>query len=135
MGIKIAVNRCYGGFSLSEKATRAFAARKGIPKLAKWDRGFCDQFFTCSQEDVDRAVAAKNAGLPLSVEDVINKHYFDNHSMARNDPDLVAVIEELGKDANGEYADIEVVEIPDGVDWYIDEYDGCEKVAEKHRSW
>jgi hypothetical protein len=28
-----------------------------------------------------------------------------------------------------------VVEIPDGVEWEIAEYDGLEWVAEKHRTW
>jgi hypothetical protein len=28
-----------------------------------------------------------------------------------------------------------VVEIPDGIEWSIQEYDGLEWVAEKHRTW
>ncbi|CAK0757599.1 hypothetical protein CCP1ISM_7520003 [Azospirillaceae bacterium] len=30
---------------------------------------------------------------------------------------------------------MEVIEIPDGVDWTIDDYDGVESIHEKHRSW
>jgi hypothetical protein len=30
---------------------------------------------------------------------------------------------------------LKVVEIPDGVKWQIEEYDGSEWVAEKHRTW
>lgn len=48
---------------------------------------------------------------------------------------LVAVVEELGERANGQYADLKVVEIPDDVVWEIHEYDGNEWVAEAHRTW
>jgi hypothetical protein len=47
----------------------------------------------------------------------------------------VAVVEELGARANGRHAELKVVEIPANVDWEIDEYDGAEWVAEKHRIW
>ena len=30
---------------------------------------------------------------------------------------------------------LRVVEIPDGIEWEIDEHDGAEIVHEKHRSW
>lgn len=55
--------------------------------------------------------------------------------IARDDPVLVEVVETLGGAANGGYADLEVVEIPDDVEWTIQEYDGNEWVAEVHRTW
>lgn len=54
----------------------------------------------------------------------------------RDDEDLIKVIEELGqKECSSEYSEIKIVEIPDDVDWIIQEYDGLEWVAEKHRTW
>ncbi len=53
----------------------------------------------------------------------------------RDDPYLVTVVEELGKGANGSCSSLEVVSIPDDVEWQIEEYDGIEWVAEKHRTW
>jgi hypothetical protein len=53
----------------------------------------------------------------------------------RNDPALVDIIEKLGDKANGNFADLKVVEIPDGISWYIDDYDGVETIHETHRSW
>lgn len=47
-------------------------------------------------------------------------------SIERNNPKLIEVIEKLGKDANGECADLSIVEVPDGADWTIEEYDGKE---------
>ncbi len=53
----------------------------------------------------------------------------------RTDSKLVEVVEKLGELANGQFAELEVVDIPDGVDWEIDYYDGVETVRERSRSW
>jgi hypothetical protein len=53
----------------------------------------------------------------------------------RNNPILVEIVEQMGEAANGEFAELKVVEIPDDVEWMIQEYDGDEWVAEKHRTW
>ena len=53
----------------------------------------------------------------------------------RNDPILVEIVEQLGESANGRFAELKVVEIPDDVVWGIEEYDGHEWIAEKHRTW
>jgi len=53
----------------------------------------------------------------------------------RNDPVLVDVVERLGHEADGSHAFLEVVEIPNGVAWEIEEYDGKEWVSEVHRTW
>src|SRR3569623_583951 len=58
-----------------------------------------------------------------------------SREIERDDPDLVRVVEELGKGANGDFAMLKVVDVPDGVEWEIDEYDGRERVAERHRTW
>jgi hypothetical protein len=61
-----------------------------------------------------------------------------SESVARDNAALVAVVEEMGEDSWGEegYAVLEVVEIPDGVDYYIDERSGSgEVIHEKHRVW
>ena len=55
--------------------------------------------------------------------------------IARDDPHLVAVVESMGSAAAGRHSVLKVVEIPDGVEWIIQEYDGAEWIAEKHRTW
>ena len=57
------------------------------------------------------------------------------YGIERNDPCLVQVVEELRAKANGRFADLKIVEIPDDVKWYVHEYDGLEVVYEKHRVW
>jgi hypothetical protein len=66
------------------------------------------------------------AGIPLSEF---------RWELERDDPCLVQTVLELGKAASGRYSELKVVEIPDGVEWAIHEYDGREWVAEAHRVW
>jgi len=96
--MKIVINTCHGGFSLSEKAQKLFCQYSTI-EWKYW------------QEDWS---------------------YYD---IERNDQYLVRVVEELGDDANGRFAELKIVDIPDEVEWQLEEYDGLEWVAEKHRIW
>ena len=60
------------------------------------------------------------------------EYYFE---IDRNDPNLVQVVEELGEKADTTYSQLNIVDIPEDVDWDIHEYDGLEHVYEKHRTW
>jgi hypothetical protein len=60
---------------------------------------------------------------------------FYDRSIARDDEHLIAVVELLGSAADSRYSELKIVDIPEDVDWYIEEYDGLEWVAEKHRTW
>jgi len=53
----------------------------------------------------------------------------------RDCPHLVRLVEEMGVKAGSTYSQLRIVEIPDDVEWQIEEYDGSEWVAEKHRVW
>ena len=103
--MKIAINDCYGGFSLS-KLARDRLVELGFPELKI--RG--------SSTDPDWY------------------HIIQDHNH-RDNPLLIKMIEELGVQANGRVASLKIIEIPDGVEWEIEEYDGWEWVSEKHRTW
>ena len=60
---------------------------------------------------------------------------FYSRSIPRDDEHLIAVVELMGHKANGEYAELKIVDVPDEVNWYIEEYDGREWVAERHQTW
>ena len=91
--MKIVVNRCYGGFSLSKEAYEFLGV--------EWD-GY-------------------------------GYGYSDDEK--RTDAKLIECVETLGKKSYGMCAKLVVIEIPDGVDYEIDNYDGMESIHEKHRSW
>jgi len=112
--MKIVINTCYGGFRLSDKANHRFAELSGI-KLYKKESGYFSSYYTNPEFSDDS--------------------YFSSSDIERNSSILIQVIEELKAEANGSCADLKIVEIPDDVDWAIEEYDGLEWVAEAHRTW
>lgn len=120
---KIVINRCFGGFGLSEAAVRMYAERKGLtlyPEAAPYGTNW----WLTPPETRPKGDAAW-----------VPEHMLYDRDIPRTDADLVAVVEALGKKASGKYADLGVVEVPDDVKWEIDEYDGNETVAETHRTW
>jgi hypothetical protein len=60
---------------------------------------------------------------------------FSDRDIPRNDPYLVKIIKEMGMAANGDHANLKIVEVPGDVEWLVQDYDGAEWVAEKHRTW
>ena len=60
---------------------------------------------------------------------------FWDRSIPRDCETLVQIVQELGKKADGDFSELGIVEVPEEVEWQIDEYDGQEWVAEKHRTW
>lgn len=77
-------------------------------------------------------------GMSHEGEDLFKKltgEDFDSYAVYRDDEALIQVVEQLGEKANDMCSNLKVVEIPDGVEWTIQDYDGMEWVAEKHRIW
>ena len=64
----------------------------------------------------------------------LNPEEYSGH-IDRTNPDLIRVVETLGHLANDEFAKLKVVTIPDGISWYIHDYDGMESIHESHESW
>lgn len=91
--------------------------------------------FGLSREAQDHIIAARGidpGGWNSACQSYLNFHVYD---LARDDPALVSAVETLGAAANGPFAQLKIVEIPDDVVWYIQDYDGVEWVAESHRTW
>jgi hypothetical protein len=112
----IVINSRYGGFSLSREASLLYLDLAGISYTLE------------EQEDRD----TQNR---LGSKIMINDQEFWGRNISRDDPALVATVRRLGSNAGGDYAKLKVVEVPAGVEWYVEEYDGKEWVAEKHRTW
>jgi hypothetical protein len=73
-------------------------------------------------------------GLTEVAEQVLKAHtQFDAFDVPRDNPALVDIVE-LGN-ASGQYAKLQIVEIPNRINWHIEEYDGLEHVAEDHQVW
>jgi hypothetical protein len=152
--MKVVINKCYGGFGLS---------RVAIKRIAELQGRAC-YFFETNFETHKHVPARESSGLDIfwSAYDIPNpdealpsqanwheltpeqkkfsneewsKHTIDDMDDDRTNSLLIQVVEELGTAANGGCSKLSVVEIPDGTEYEIDEYDGMESIHEKHRTW
>lgn len=138
--MKVVINICFGGFGLSTKAMK---------------RAIAEGAAGIEVHDEQKYTGGKGRGLGLGrepfcdagdgyevgwIKDMLYKDdkvytHKDHNDECRSDPVLVRIVEEMGVDANGEFSELKVVEVPDGAEWEISEYDGSEHIAEKHRAW
>ncbi len=144
--MKVCVNRCFGGFGLSSIAIQKYLEKKGktayfyIQTKYKFIDGE-DEFTKINNLETQCRVVhtlLKDYGDIISLKDPSYRkgEYFSTYDIDRDDPDLISVVEELGSEkASGDFAELEIVEIPDDVNYEIDDYDGMESIHEKHRSW
>lgn len=128
---KVVINDDFGGFSLSPVALEALARRKGHERLYWFEFAGLNGIKPIQQPDYSSWHIAYTMPNPSNDDES-----FSSRDIKRDDPDLVAVVEELGTERSSDrYAHLRIVEIPDDVEWFIDEYDGREHIAETHRTW
>jgi hypothetical protein len=129
--MKVVINKCYGGFGLSEEAKLKLAV-SDCPHMQLFEpkayygggKGWEKEFARDSNSDGPFKV------LVIDGKIVTDEHGNDH---SRSCPFLLEVVEAGG--ADGRHAKLKIVEIPDGVEYEIDEYDGMEHIAEVHRTW
>lgn len=135
--MKVVINKCYGGFSLSDEGVRHYAKIKGLKLYPEASEYGLVTYFTVPPEERVKPICWRKATMEQRA--AYNRQYDEQNiysrAIPRDDDALVQVVEELGEDANGSHAELKVVEIPDGIEWEISEYDGMEHVEEKHRTW
>lgn len=145
--MKIIINSCFGGFGISNNALIEFMQRKGKEIY------FYEGVFVGPDKRIYRKVKASNKSLfvnavckdfgnefiPENDEqfDDFYKHIISNtDEKCRTDVDLINLLEEKGsKYVSGPCSSLKIVEIPDDVEWEVEEYDGSEWISEKHRTW
>lgn len=112
---KVVINVCYGGFSLSDKGIQRYLELKGIETFPeKTKHSFSMLYYLSPKTGDEKADAYRNI--------------WDKTDIERFDPTLVQVVEELGESANGPVAKLQVVDIPTGTLYRINEYDGFESI-------
>jgi hypothetical protein len=125
--MKIVINTCFGGYGLSEKAVGMYIERTNM-KLHSYN----GIYLSILPDEYQKLVDIENKEKKSHSS---NKFCWDYTYIKRTDHILISIIEKLGKEANKEYSDLKVIEIPDNVEYTIEEYDGCEHIAETHRTW
>lgn len=126
---KIILNKCYGGFELSRKAYELYAKKKGLELYTYTmtiENNKCKYKYS-DGSDFFIVYFTKNFGnnVEISKEDY-EKYVLSLREEAREDKTLIEVVEELGEEASGTFAELEIVEIPDNAFFIIDNYDGIE---------
>lgn len=142
--MKIVINKCYGGFGISNEALHELIKLEASCIQSK---KFTE--YTYIQSDINwelkengiwynkySAIAINDKNLTDINNILLSTVYFlKTGDSIRSNPDLINVIEKLGKNASGHYSKLKIVEIPDKVNWEIDEYDGMETVREISGCW
>lgn len=155
--MELVINKCYGGFGLSPYALQRIQELKGEPCFF-FDYDFLHKQNGYTQITIDEANTAfmfqafkvenpaeylgnekdwyeMNKEEKKNYNDKFNNIHIDTSDYERNDPLLVQVVKELGEKANDKHASLSIIEIPDGIEFEIEEYDGMEWVSEKHQTW
>ena len=130
--MKVVINKCYGGFGLSDKA---------IDRLKELAKQHNDKKLLKMIEEEERTKKEyaeemkRKYGTDINKSKMFGGKYWGLSDIDRTHPLLIQVVEELGEEANGPCSKLKIIEIPDDVEWEIEEYDGIEWIAEKHRTW
>ncbi|KKN79805.1 hypothetical protein LCGC14_0336600 [marine sediment metagenome] len=126
---QIVINKCYGGFGLSDEGY-ARLIELGVPA------GQYSPDEAGGEVIYDRYLEADPDEVSIAMRRLDGRYWETWLREKRDRPLLVQVVEELGSTAaSGHFAELTIVEVPDGVKWQIEEYDGIEHVAETHRTW
>ena len=144
--MKIVINKCFGGYSISPEAClwlfeRGFDAKGFKTPIGEYWKdlekvdgmgGFPKALATW-QDYLAKKPEGRTMFITVFTPD--EKFVLDQQPEAREHPLLVECVQVLGDKANGGLARLRIVEIPDGIKYQIDEYDGQESVHEEHSSW
>jgi hypothetical protein len=138
--MKIVINNCFGGFQLSHDGVMEYAKLAGLKLNAYVDRCKPDGHLNFHKlepyDGKSDAFVIHYSSAELKPDQTLPEGgYFFYRDIPRDDANLVAVVKKLGKKANGKCASLKIIEIPDGIKWQVEEYDGSEHIAEKHETW
>lgn len=161
--MKIVINSDYGGYSLSPLAIKRFAEINGKSCYffsKNYENGLDGDYYEISLKKASKslfftAFSVKNPNDYLNKFDKKSRHlkttqeiieenkvwdqiYLNMYMFSddRTNPLLIQIVEELGEEkAGGSCANLKIIEIPDNMEYEIEEYDGKEWVSEKHNRW
>lgn len=152
---KIVINKQHGGFGLSALAVKKYLELNGqecyffktnqetidLVPITLEEAGETAFWTVFTVPDPEKELNATTSWDKMSPEERENFERtwaalsFYSGDLERDDEKLVQVVEQLGEKANTAFSNLAVISIPDDVDWIVQEYDGMEWIAEKHRTW
>ncbi len=137
--MKVVINKSVGGFGLSPKAMKRYCELINKPcYFYKWvdDENGKDRYELIENINKFSGHWFVSTSNETTAENFYETFVINERHLSRHDENLIKVVEELGQDADGDYAELKIVDIPDGIEYIVQESDcGCEWIAEKHRTW
>ena len=137
--MKVILNKCFGGFCVSQEAYELYAKKKGIEIFSydfRCENSKPTYRKTNAGSSIFNATFTKDFGDYIEMsDDDFDKYCLNLNESHREDPVLIEVVEELGKRANSRFSELVVVDIPDGMEYEIDDYDGIETLHQKVEKW
>lgn len=138
--MKIVLNKCFGGFSVSHEAIMRYGELKGIEvglyidtknpsDYSIYRRITDEEFEKLSEWDIYYVInppEGETFELHYDDENIIDFLSTHDFEERRAEPEFIQTVEELGALANGRFANLGVFEIPDGAEYDISDYDGVE---------
>ena len=134
--MKVILNKCYGGFGVSKEAYELYAKKKGVTLY--WYEYANDESYkrATSYDPFNKALVKDFGDVVVKPNDDFWDYYLRLNESSRTDSALIEVVEELGSErASGPYSKLVVVDIPDDLDYVIDDYDGIETLHQKVQTW
>jgi len=133
---KVILNKCFGGFKPSRKAYELYAKKKGL-ELYLYELHINNQ--KTSYHKVNKSDSIFTMYLTKDygnvVDSINNKDRLYLDDSHREDATLIEVVEELGYEASSYASLLKIVEIPDDLDYVIDNYDGIETLHQRVQEW
>jgi hypothetical protein len=154
--MKVIINKCYGGYGFDPFTIQKYADAKNV-KLYWYERDYGNSCVFPRERFVKTTIEKINADESLHMgyysmikdmgeylvfdwnkedyDDVLGKYLFKfpEESESRTDSVLIEIIEKYGKLNTHGCHNPQVIEIPDGVEWTVNDYDGMETLVEKYR--
>ena len=134
---EVVINSCYGGFGLSPKAIKRYLELKGKECFVYLNnvKLETDEKIENNKNRMFLEYYTKDFGEIVAYTGNIKEFRFSVYDLDREDKDLIRVIKELGTKADGTFSKLKIIEIPEDIEYTIEEYDGLESIEERHRSW
>lgn len=132
--MKVILNKCFGGFHPSHEAYMRYAEKKGI-QLFCYELTASHDYKKTQRGGIFSYYFMKDFGDTIKREDVDWNSMLRLSKDFREDSTLIEVVEELGEKASSGVSDLQVVEIPDGMKYVIDDYDGVETLHADVPTW
>ncbi len=124
--MEVVINECYGGFSLSRELAILMYMNNQITSEELNPKYFDRQPASFIQ-------ITETTAYPHKIKVV---YLYTGREINRSNAVLINFIKAYGSEwASGEFAKLKIIKIPDDVGYVIEEYDGYECVAERHRTW